>query len=69
MEYHMKRILTLALAGVLLAGTAIAQPGEYYLWKHKTNNKTMCNPDQPDANWIKVSGPYEDSNCKILQPK
>jgi hypothetical protein len=65
----MKRKLILILAATLLSGLAIAQPSEYYLWKHKSTSKTMCNPDAPDANWVKVSGPYEHSNCSILQPK
>lgn len=65
----MKRILTSALALALLAGPALAQPSEYYLWKHKTSGQTMCNPDAPSKDWVKLSGPYEDSNCSILQPK
>lgn len=65
----MKRKLILIIAASLLSGLALAQPSEYYLWKHKTNGKTMCNPDAPDANWVKVSGPYEDSNCSIAAPK
>jgi hypothetical protein len=65
----MKRNLILILAATLLCGLAIAQPGEYYLWKNNTTGKTMCNPDAPGTSWVKVSGPYEDSNCTILQPK
>lgn len=65
----MKRILTTFVALGLLAGGALAQPSEYYLWKHKTNGKTMCDPEPPGRDWTKVSGPYEDSNCKVLLPK
>ncbi|MDQ6680418.1 MAG: hypothetical protein M3Y67_05575 [Pseudomonadota bacterium] len=43
----------------------MARPSSYVLWKHKTTGQTMCEPDA-DANWIKLSGPYEDSNCRIL---
>lgn len=65
----MKRILTTFVALGLLAGGALAQPSEYYVWKHKTTGKTMCDPEPPGRDWVKVSGPYEDSNCKVLLPK
>ena len=60
--------LTLLASALLLCTLATAQPSEYFLWKHKTNGKSMCEPDA-DANWIKVSGPYEDANCRILIKK
>ena len=56
----------LALAGI--AGTATAQPSLYFVGKHKTTGKTMCNPEAVDANWEKVSGPYSDANCSIKEP-
>jgi hypothetical protein len=65
----MKRILTAALALGFVAGAAIAQPSEYFLWKHKTNGQSMCNPDAPGRDWVKQSGPYEDPNCKIKLPQ
>ena len=68
----MKLKLTLAAAALALAGiagTATAQPSLYYVWKHKTTGKTMCNPEAVDANWVKVSGPYSDANCSIKEPE
>ena len=56
-------------AGLMLSGLSIAQPSTYFLWKHKTSGQTLCNPDAPDANWIKSAGPFEDANCTIPQPK
>jgi len=65
----MKKLkITLAAASLLLAGLAIAQPSEYYLWKNKSSGETVCEPDMPAAQWTKQSGPYEDPNCKIRIP-
>lgn len=60
----MKFRLAMLAATLALSTAALAQPGAYFVWKHKTTGQTMCEPEA-DANWIKVSGPYEDSNCKI----
>ena len=43
----MKLKLTLAAASLLLAGLAMAQPSEYYLWKNNSTGKTVCEPDMP----------------------
>lgn len=63
----MKRKFILLVAATLLSSLAVGQPSTYFLWKHKTNGKTMCNPEAPDAHWIKAGGPFEDSNCTIKQ--
>jgi hypothetical protein len=64
----MKLKLTLAAASILMAGLAIAQPSEYYVWKNKGSGQTVCWPEMPADKWIKLSGPYEDPNCKIRIP-
>ena len=61
----MKRKFLTVLAVALASGLALAQPSVYYLWKHKTSGKTVCEPEAPDANWIKHAGPFEDPNCKF----
>lgn len=64
----MKPKLTLtvaATAAALACAVATAQPSSYFLWKNKTTGQTMCETDA-DANWVKVSGPYEDPNCRFL---
>jgi hypothetical protein len=64
-----RRSLGTALACAVLAGGVVAQPSAYFLWKHKTNGKTMCEPDADPKQWTQVSGPYEDVHCKQLAPK
>ena len=64
----MKIQLCIASAALCLATVAIAQPSEYYVWKNKTTGAKMCEPDMPAAQWVKESGPYEDSNCKFKLP-
>lgn len=61
----MKTKAMLVVSALLASSLVAAQPSTYYLWKHKTTGQTMCEPDA-DANWVKVAGPYEDSNCRIL---
>lgn len=65
----MKLTSMILAAALMLSGVAIAQPSIYFLWKHKTSGQTVCNPDAPDANWVKVGGPFQDSNCTIPEPK
>lgn len=65
----MKRILTTALALGFVAGAALAQPSEYYVWKQSSTGKTLCDPESPGKDWVKLSGPYEDSHCKVAMPK
>lgn len=61
----MKLKLTVAAAALLLAGLAVAQPSEYFLWKHKVTGQTTCEAQVADEDaWVKVSGPYRDANCK-----
>ena len=62
------KLIFAAVAAMLLAGVATAQPSEYFIWKNKASGKTVCEPDMPAAEWIKQSGPYEDSNCKFKVP-
>jgi len=63
----MKRILISALALALAAGNVLAQPSEYYVWQQKGTGKTLCDPEPPGKDWVKLSGPYEDSDCKVLR--
>lgn len=62
------RIASLLTAAAFAAASAlaIAQPSAYFIWKHKTSGKTMCEPQAPDNNWVRVSGPYSDPNCTQL---
>ena len=62
----MTRKFAFVLAAALACGAALSQPSTYFLWKH-TSGKTMCNPDSPGSGWVKVGGPFEDSNCSIKQ--
>jgi hypothetical protein len=64
----MKLRLILAVSAVLLSSLAVAQPSTYFLWKNKTTNATVCEPQMDEAQWVQQSGPYEDSNCKFLAP-
>lgn len=60
----MRSTRALIAAAIAAAATvALAQPSAYYVWRHKTTGKTMCEPQAPDANWVRVSGPYSDPNC------
>ena len=65
----LRRTVAAALACAVAAGGAFAQPSAYFLWKHKTSGKTMCEPDADPKQWTQVSGPYEDVHCKTLAPK
>jgi hypothetical protein len=62
------KLIVAAIAALLLTGVAMAQPSEYFLWKSKASGKTVCEPDMPAAQWTKLSGPYEDVNCKFRLP-
>lgn len=66
---HILRSTAAAMAVILAAAGAWAQPSAYFVWKHKLSGKTMCEPDADGAQWTKVSGPYDDSHCKQLSPK
>ena len=61
----MKRKFFTLLAAALLSSLALAQPSVYFLWKHKTSGQTVCEPQAPDAHWLKAAGPFEDPNCKF----
>ena len=63
-----KLIVAAVAALLLLTGVAMAQPSEYFLWKNKVSGKTVCEPDMPAAQWTKLTGPYEDANCKFRFP-
>jgi hypothetical protein len=56
--------LALAAAGLLLCAVSLAQPSIYFLWKNKAG-QTLCNPEAPDASWVKVGGPFQDANCSV----
>jgi hypothetical protein len=56
--------LALAAAGLLLCAVSLAQPSVYFLWKNQAG-QTLCNPEAPDASWVKVGGPFEDANCSV----
>lgn len=57
--------ICVALGVAAAAVGAAAQPSAYFLWKNVKTGQTMCEP-QADQNWTKVSGPYEDVQCKVL---
>lgn len=61
--------MSVALSSLALSSLATAQPSIYFLWKHKTTGQTLCNPDAPDANWVKTGGPFQDANCTVPEPQ
>jgi hypothetical protein len=64
----MKKRVSLLVLAAALAGSVVAQPSVYYLFKHKVTGKTICEPDAPDANWVKVgTKAFQDPNCTIPQ--
>jgi hypothetical protein len=65
----MKRIITTAVAIGLVASAAFAQPSQYWVWRDNATGETKCDPESPGKKWVKVSGPFEDSNCTIAAPK
>jgi hypothetical protein len=65
----LKRILITTVVLGVTVGAALAQPSEYILWRNNASGKTMCDPESPGKDWVKVSGPYEDPNCSILLPQ
>ena len=50
----MKRHVLLLVLSAALAGSVVAQPSVYYLFKHKVTGKTICEPDAPDAAYEKA---------------
>jgi hypothetical protein len=61
--------LVAAAALGLSALAAHAQPSAYFVWKHKTNGKTMCEPDADPTQWTRMAGPFQDSHCKEPLPQ
>ena len=57
--------LAAVTAMLALCGIAWAQPSQYYLWQNKKTGTKACEPQAASADWVKLSGPYEDSNCTI----
>ena len=62
----MKARLVAIVAAIAVSGLAWAQPSEYYLWQNSKTKEKMCEPQAPTADWVKLSGPYEDPNCSIV---
>jgi len=54
----------LAIAALLCATFAIAQPAPWYQWKSKLNGKLTCTQTSPGDGWIMDSGPYKDARCE-----
>ena len=54
------------LGGVAACNTALAQPvGGFYLFKHKESGKVVCYQQVINSDWARLSGPFQDSDCKI----
>ena len=66
----MKHIASVIAVAAFACGVAIAQPSEYFVFQNKTTGAKVCNPQPPapSADWIKLSGPYEDPACSIKIP-
>lgn len=64
---HIKLIVATASFALAAVTTtlAIAQPSQYFLWQNKKTGQKVCEPQAIDADWVKLSGPYEDPNCSI----
>ncbi len=58
------RLIALTVA-CALGGIAYAQPSQYFWWQNKKTNQKVCEPQAPSADWVKLSGPFEDPNCSI----
>ncbi len=65
----MKRMISIALVALGLAGIASAQPSIYYKWKNPSTGATACEPEKPGPQWQKVGGPFSDENCSIPEPQ
>jgi hypothetical protein len=61
----MKAKLIAVTAALALCGLAFAQPSEYYLWQNKKTGEKVCDPQAASADWVKLSGPYEDPSCSV----
>lgn len=61
-------VLTFVLGIAAVCSTAQAQPsGGYYLFKHKQSGEVVCFQGRINAEWDRLSGPYQDSECKIAE--
>ena len=61
----MKAKLFAATTALALCGLAWAQPSQYYVWQNKKTKEKICEPQAANADWVKLSGPYEDPSCSI----
>ena len=60
----MKRLVA-ATTALALCGIALAQPSQYFWWQNKKTGAKVCEPQAASADWIKLSGPFEDPNCSV----
>lgn len=59
----------IAVIATLVVGTVSAQPSVYYKWQNSSTKVVKCEPDSPGKDWVRMSGPYSDPDCKFLEPK
>jgi len=53
-----------ALAGLALAGAALAAPAPWYWWRSKIDGHRLCAQVSPGAGWERDSGPFEGPLCQ-----
>jgi hypothetical protein len=58
------RFIAVACA-LALGGVAMAQPSQYFWWQNKKTGEKVCDPQAASADWVQLSGPYEDPSCSV----
>lgn len=59
----MKRILFIA-AALIHSSATWSGPAAWYKWHHPQADYDVCAQFPPDAGWVAVKGPFQDSACK-----
>lgn len=58
--------------GLLMAAclsAAWAGPAPWYQWRSDLQGQTLCAQVSPGAAWVRVDGPYLDSDCRRPPPR
>jgi hypothetical protein len=54
----------LAVAALLLAGSAQAAPAPWFQWHSLVNGGRTCAQTSPGEGWARADGPYRDAQCR-----
>ncbi len=62
------QVFAFTAVAMLLCGTVLAQPSDgFHLYKNKQSGKTVCSQNRISPDWVRMTGPYKDQDCKIEQ--